>query len=145
MKPILFSLIVFAAILHPGCNNCEDPGLANGKSTSIVCSADCEAKSKSGELACKLTSPEFQARKATVLSSLKAQVIDRKELKNGYAFKFPGDDKMVDELTEFIKTERECCDFFTFNLSISGDKSEAWLELSGDGDIKSFITSELGL
>ncbi len=37
---------------------------------------------------------------------------------------------MVDELTEFIKTERECCDFFTFNLAISGDKREVWLELT---------------
>jgi hypothetical protein len=70
---------------------------------------------------------------------------DKKELKDGYAFKFPGTDKMLDELTEFIKTERECCDFFTFNLSISGDKSEAWLELTGVEGAKDFISTELGL
>jgi hypothetical protein len=52
---------------------------------------------------------------------------------------------MLDELTEFIKTERECCDFFVFNLSISGDKSEAWLELTGEEGAKNFIESELGL
>lgn len=49
-------------------------------------------------------------------------------MKNGYAYKFTGSDKMVDELTAFIKTERQCCDFFTFNLSVTGDKTTAWLE-----------------
>lgn len=52
---------------------------------------------------------------------------------------------MLDELIEFIKTERECCDFFTFNLSITGDKSEAWLELTGVEGAKDFVTTELGL
>jgi len=109
------------------------------------CSEEYIAKSKSGELACKLTTPELQNRKAIVIASLKQQVVDRKELKDGYAFKFAGTDKVVDELIEFVKTERECCDFFTFNLSISGDKMEAWLQLTGVDGVKDFITAELGL
>jgi len=115
------------------------------KEKTSVCSADCKAKSKTGELSCKLTTPEMQKRKETVLASLKVQMTEKKELKDGYAFKFAGTDKMLDELTEFIKTERECCDFFTFNLSISGDKSEAWLELTGVDGAKDFISTELGL
>ena len=117
---------------------------AKGKTTS-ACSDGCKAKNKSGELSCKLTTPELQKRKETVLASLKSQMTDKKELENGYAFKFPGTDKILDELTEFIKTERECCDFFTFELSVSGDKSEAWLELTGVDGAKDFITIELGL
>ena len=109
------------------------------------CTDDCMAKSKSSELSCKLTTPELQKRKVTVIASLKQQMLDRKELKDGYAFKFSGTDKVIDELTEFVKTERECCDFFTFNLSISGDKSEAWLQLTGVDGVKDFITTELGL
>lgn len=138
-------MAAFAVLVNSGCNNCEQSATPEGKSTSMVCSDECQAKSKSGELTCKLTSPELQQRKATVITNLKAQVIEKKELKNGYAFKFPGSDKMIDELTDFIKTERECCDFFTFNLSISGDKSEVWLELCGDGNVKDFIAAELGL
>jgi hypothetical protein len=80
-------------------------------------------------LTCKLTTPELRQRKATVIASLKSQMTDKKELKNGYSYKFAGTDKMVDELAEFVKTERECCDFFTFHLSISGDKSEAQCNL----------------
>jgi hypothetical protein len=72
-------------------------------------------------------------------------VKEKKELKYGYAFKFEGSDKVVDELAEFIKTERECCDFFNFTLSVSGDKSEAWLQLTGAEGVKDFIAKELTL
>lgn len=81
----------------------------------------------------------------TILASLKKQMLERKELSNGYAFKFGGSDNVLNELTEFIKGERECCDFFTFNLSISGDKSEIWLEMTGVEGVKDFITKELEL
>lgn len=104
-----------------------------------------KATNKSGELSCKLTTQEMQKRKETVLASLKQQVKETKELPDGYAFKFDGSDKVIDELTEFIKSERHCCDFFVFNLSIAGDKSEAWLELTGPEGAKDFVTHELGL
>lgn len=39
-------------------------------------------------IACKLTSPELQNRKETALANLQMQTIERKELHNGYAFKF---------------------------------------------------------
>ena len=96
-------------------------------------------------LTCKMLPEELRLRKETVLASLKSKMLDRKELPDGYAFKFPGSDQVVDELFEFIKTERECCDFFVFNLSVSGDKSEAWLVMTGVEGAKDFITQELGL
>ena len=94
--------------------------------------------------ACKLTTLELRERKATVLASLKRQMVGKRELENGFAFRFPGTDEVLDELTEFIKTERECCDFFIFGLSIHGDKSEASLELTGPEGTKNFILTELG-
>ena len=118
---------------------------AEKEQSTSVCSDDCKAESKPGALSCKLTTPELRKRKATVIASLKQQMIDRKELEDGYAFKLSGTDEALDELITFIKTERACCDFFTFNLSISGDKKEAWLELTGVDGAKDFITTELGL
>ena len=103
------------------------------------------AKNTNTVLTCKLMPDELKVRKEIVLQSLKEKVLERRELPNGYAFRFPGDDVMVDELIEFVKTERACCDFFVFNLSISGDKSEAWLELTGVEGAKDFVTGELGL
>jgi hypothetical protein len=140
MKPVfcLLIMILTAGIVKAQTKNSKTK-------TSSVCSDDCCAKNKSKTLSCKLTSPELQERKATILTSLKKQIRERKELKNGVAFRFDGSDAMVDELMEFIKTERQCCDFFIFNLSISGDKSEAWLELTGPKGAKDFIKDELGL
>lgn len=116
---------------------------ANNQTTTSTCSDNCKAKNKTSELSCKLTTPELQKRKETIIASLKKQILDKKELKDGYAFKFEGRDEVLDELIAFIKTERMCCDFFTFGLSISGDKSEVWLELTGVDGAKDFITSEL--
>ncbi len=96
-------------------------------------------------VSCKLTSPELQKRKETVLASLKRQIIEKKELPNGYAFKFAGTNEVVDKLTEFFKTERACCSFFSFGLSISGNGKEAWLNLTGPEGTKEMITTELGL
>ncbi|MEQ8714895.1 MAG: hypothetical protein RIC80_17880 [Cyclobacteriaceae bacterium] len=108
-------------------------------------SNSCKAKNQSAEVSCKLTTPELRRRKESVVASLKQQILDEQELEDGYAFKFPGTDKVLDELTEFIKTERACCDFFVFGLSISGDKSEAWMEMTGTEGAKDFIEFELGL
>jgi hypothetical protein len=101
----------------------------------------CSAQS----LTCTLTSAEMHERKATIIANLQKEMIEKKELTNGYAFKFNGRDEMVDELSSFIKTERECCSFFNFNLSVAGNKSTAWLELTGPEGAKDFITTELGL
>lgn len=118
--------------------------LTNAQAKSkAVCTDNCEAKNKKGKLTCKLTSPELRVRKETVIKSLKSQCLQKEELTNGYSYKFVGSDKMVDELTEFVKTERACCDFFIFNLSISGDKTEAWLEITGPKGAKDFIRTEL--
>jgi hypothetical protein len=97
------------------------------------------------QITCKLTTPEMQKRKATVIADLKKQVIERKELENGFSYKFHGFDKIIDELTSFVKTERLCCDFFDFALSVKGDASFAWLTITGPNGTKDFITSEIGL
>ena len=85
----------------------------------------------------------MQKRKETVIAGLKNQVIEKKELKNGYAYQFKGSDSVISELSEFVKTERLCCDFFDFTLRIKGDKTSAWLEISGPEGTKKFIKSEL--
>jgi hypothetical protein len=111
----------------------------------MECSNDCTSFSDETTLSCTLTTTEFRQRKETVIKSLREQVLDKKELKNGFTYKFIGTDKMIDELTEFIKTERVCCNFFNFTLSVAGNASEAWLEITGPKGAKDFIITELAL
>ena len=96
------------------------------------------------KLCCLLTSKELQQRKLIVLNSLKTQILSGKELSDGYSFTFPGNDAVLDELNEFIKTERACCPFFTFQLVVPGSGNEAQLNLTGPNGVKDFIRDELG-
>ena len=100
---------------------------------------------KEAPFTCKLTSKELQERKATILASLNHQILRKTDLPNGYAYQFKGSDTLLDQLADFIKTERQCCDFFDFSLNIKGDGSVAWLHITGPKGVKQFITSELGL
>ncbi len=137
MKLRLIFLFIVTVCLA-GCN------FTNKKQAMICADPNCQATSNH-TLVCTLTSAEMKERKATVIANLQKELIEKKELKDGFAFKFKGTDAMVDELTSLIKTESECCSFFTFNLSVAGDKSAAWLELSGPEGAKDFIKTELGL
>jgi hypothetical protein len=92
---------------------------------------------------CKLTTPELQKRKATVIADLKAHVLDRKELENGYSYKFEGKDEILDKLNDFIKTERMCCDFFTFQVTV--EENTALLTITGTKDAKEFLKDEVDL
>lgn len=97
------------------------------------------------EVTCKLTNPELRKRKEEVIDYLKKKVLSRSELPNGYKYKFDGNDTILDELVTFIKTERLCCDFFDFNLDITGDSREIWLMITGPDGAKEFIEKELEL
>ena len=96
-------------------------------------------------LACKLTSAELRERKATVITELKNKIVDRGETENGFKYKFDGSGNTIDQLITFIKTERVCCPFFIFNLSVTDEKDFVWLEVTGKKNVKEFIRTELGV
>ena len=92
---------------------------------------------------CKLTTVELQKRKATVIADLKARVQERKELEDGYLFTFEGTDENLDRLNEFIKTERLCCDFFAFQITV--EENIALLKITGPNGTREFIKEEIDL
>ena len=94
-------------------------------------------------LTCKLTTPELQKRKATVIAELKALILHKKDLSNGYRYEFEGTDDNLDRLNTFIKTERMCCDFFAFQLTV--EESKALLSITGPEGAKEFLKQEIGL
>ena len=94
-------------------------------------------------LSCKLTTPELQNRKATIIAELKALIVSRQELGNGYQYIFEGTDEILDKLTTFIKTERRCCDFFTFQLTVT--EQRAYLNITGPAGEKEFLKEEIDL
>lgn len=104
---------------------------------------DMKTLMEEAKLSCKLTTPELQQRKKTVIAELKNHVLEKTETDKGFKYKFNGSDKMLDLLNSFIKTERLCCSFFVFNLTASSDDSFGWLELSGPEGTKDFMKYEI--
>lgn len=97
------------------------------------------------EIACKLTTPELQARKAGAIAELRKKILETVETENGYAFRFAGSDETLGQLMVFIQAERQCCGFFTFKLGIQDPESPIWLEISGASGAKEFVKEELEL
>ena len=83
--------------------------------------------------------------KAEVIALLKANVLERKELANGYRYSFNGSDQTLDDLIAFIKAERACCSFFTFHLSVEDEASNVTLAITGPEGTKEFINAEMDL
>lgn len=77
----------------------------------------------------KLTTLELQKHKATVIPDLKALVLSREELTDGFAYEFNGHDEVLDALNTFLKTELLRCEFFAFQLTVRDDK--ALLHITG--------------
>ena len=117
--------------------------LGMGTMANAQCKDDCCKKKETAAFKCSLTTPEFRERKATVIAGLKKMLKTKKELKDGYAYKFAASDEVVAKLNEFIKTESECCNFLKFDLRTNSNKSATWLHITGDKGVKEFLKTEI--
>jgi hypothetical protein len=93
-------------------------------------------------LACKLTAPELQARKATVIRELRDLVLVKEELPGGFLYQFAHTTETSGRVASFIETESLCCDFFSFETWEDGDKR--WLRITGPAGAKKFLQNEVG-
>jgi hypothetical protein len=70
------------------------------------------------------------------LRSLRKSV---RELENGYAFEFPGNDEVYQLVSEWAIQERRCCPFFDISLRLEPEGGPLWLILTGRPGTKDFI------
>ncbi len=95
-------------------------------------------------IACNLTDAEFQERRTGVLNTVKAAVMEIKELDEGYAYGFSSDESWIRKLTKLITAEQACCPFLRFTLRIEPSSGPIWLEITGPEGTKSFLQSLFG-
>lgn len=86
-------------------------------------------------IACNLTGSE-RVKRGEEVQSLFQEVEQVRELDDGYAFRFPGDDAWATRLLAFTLTERRCCPFFTFELVFEPNAGPIWVHLRGSAAIK---------
>jgi hypothetical protein len=90
-------------------------------------------------VACTLSAAELRERGEDVVAPLFARAQRLQETPDGYRFAFPGAADGVRELVEFILSERDCCPFFTFELSFPSPHESVWLTLRGGEGAKEFV------
>lgn len=69
--------------------------------------------------------------------------LERKDLPNGYAFRFDADE--LETIACFIANERRCCPFMTFELEISPASGPLWLRMTGPEGTRDVLDAELNL
>ena len=90
-------------------------------------------------IACTLTAEEQAAWSEGLGRTVFAGYEEVRELPDGYALRYPGDDGWIQTLVKFIVHERDCCTFFTFGLVFEPDHGAVWLHLTGNEDVKTFV------
>lgn len=90
-------------------------------------------------IACTLTAEEQAAWGDGMGRAIFRGYEELRELPDGYALRFPGDEQWAQTILEFIVHERACCPFFTFGLVFEPNHGVTWLHLSGSADIKAFV------
>ncbi len=94
-------------------------------------------------VACSLTEPEFRERRNTVLEKVGQAVLETVELERGYAYRFPSDDEWLSKLVNLVRLERRCCAFLALKILVEPGGRSIWLELTGPGGTKEFLSSFL--
>jgi hypothetical protein len=94
-------------------------------------------------VACCLTSAELREREATLLAQFRSAVIGTEELRDGYAFRVPGDGKWIGLITELIVAERECCPFLAFEVAALPNMGPVIVRVIGPAGTKEFLRTVL--
>jgi hypothetical protein len=94
-------------------------------------------------IACCLTRAELRGREATLLGQFKSAVIGTEELRDGYAFRVPGDGKWIAIIAKMIVAERECCPFLTFELVAQPRMGPVIVRVTGPAGSKDFLRTVL--
>ena len=92
---------------------------------------------------CCLTSAELREREATLLAQFRSAVIGTEELRDGYAFRVPGDGKWIGLIAELIVAERECCPFLTFEVAALPNMGPVIVRVIGPAGTKEFLRTVL--
>ena len=88
------------------------------------------------------TPTERQAHQALIGRLFGSLLLETREIADGYAYRFEGEQYQL--VAEFITHERLCCPFLTFGLTVAPRRGPVWLQLTAPGDVKPFLTEELG-
>ncbi len=96
------------------------------------------------DLICKLPG-SMKRRRYLEIHKLLDSVQIVSELDNGYAFSYQSSEKIINQIVEYIKLERECCPFLTFELRFEKNNGPILLIINGASGAKTIIKNMTGI
>lgn len=94
-------------------------------------------------LCCSRNLPQDIAYRGSLLKALHQSTLERRELEQGFAFRFNGDAATERKVFEFIAMERNCCQFLSFQLNLAAQRGSIWLTVEGPDGVKEFAHAEM--
>ncbi len=94
---------------------------------------------------CRLPAAEQALRRTLFETNIRPRIEEIRELESGYALRFAADDDLILDLANWVKAERNCCDFLEYAIRVTPREGPLWLEVSGDTQGKRFISGSLGI
>jgi hypothetical protein len=85
------------------------------------------------------------AHKREISQKMKIARAERKELADGYAFRFRPEAVSLMELADWVSSEARCCPFFDMSIEVEPSGGPLWLRLTGKEGVKQFIRMEFKL
>ena len=92
-------------------------------------------------IACSLSADELRER-SKENATLFRHAAEVKELPDGYLFTFPAD--QARQVMDFILAERDCCPFFTFELTLPSPHQVIQLGVRGRDGVKEVVEAATG-
>ena len=86
---------------------------------------------------------EQRRRYERLLDAVLGNVLEVRELPNGYALRYPSDAPTIVTIAEWVTMERLCCPFLDFELHVEPESGPLWLKLSGGAGVKALLEAEI--
>jgi len=96
-------------------------------------------------IVCTLGPATVKARREDLLGGLVRRAEERIDLPDGYRVRFSADEGTLARIAEVIETERQCCRFLRFTLTVEPDARSIWLDFTGPAGTREFLAGMLDL
>src|SRR5437867_9356121 len=88
---------------------------------------------------------EERSHQAHLTARLVSAIVEKRELRDGFAFKLDLEKISLGAVGEWTELERKCCAFFGYRIDVEAERGATWLHLTGRPGVKEFIESEFKL
>jgi len=90
-------------------------------------------------IACTLTPGDLRTRRAELLPGLVARATTREALPDGWRFVFAAESDTLQAIATVIDSERQCCRFLRFQLTVEPSGGPITLDVTGPEGTREFL------